>query len=138
MGGDHPARFIRAVVEELDLEELGLRSRGEGGEEGQGRPHYSEELLLKAWLYGYLNNLRSPRQLERACRENVGLIWLMGRHEPDHNTLWRFWRKHRAGIRGVFRQVVRIASQAQVVGAERVRGDRSVGIGSSWRSRNRS
>jgi transposase len=63
-------------------------------------------LLLKAWLYGYLNNLRSPRQLERACRDNVGLIWLLG----------RFWRRHRGGIRGVFRQVVRIARQAQVVG----------------------
>lgn len=118
VGADHPARFIRAVVEELDLVELGLRQRGQWGEEeGQGRPHYSDELLLKAWLYGYLNNLRSPRQLERACRENVGLIWLMGRHKPDHNTLWRFWRKHRSGIGGVFRQVVRIASQAQVVGA---------------------
>jgi transposase len=118
VGADHPARFIRGVVEELDLVELGLRQRGQRGEdEGQGGPHYSDELLLKAWLYGYLNNLRSPRQLEKACRDNVGLIWLLGRHEPDHNTLWRFWRRHRAGIRGVFRQVVRIASQAQVVGA---------------------
>lgn len=113
VGEDHPARFIRAVVEELDLDELGL---GGGEDAGQGRPHYSAELLLKAWLYGYLNNLRSPRQLERACRDNVGLIWLLGRHEPDHNTLWRFWRRYRAGIRGVFRQVVRIASKAQVVG----------------------
>ena len=118
VGAEHPARFIQAVVEELDLGELGLSQRGEWGEdEGQGRPHYSDELLLKAWLYGYLNEVRSARRLERACRDNVGLIWLLGRHEPDHNTLWRFWRRHREGIRKVFRQVVRIASQAQVVGA---------------------
>jgi transposase len=116
VGADHPARFIRGVVEELDLQDLGLEPRGEGWDE-QGRPHYSGKLLLKAWLYGYLNHLRSPRQLERACRENVGLIWLLGRHEPDHNTLWRFWCHHRGAIRGVFRLVVRIASQAEVVGA---------------------
>jgi transposase len=73
-------------------------------------------LLLKAWLFGYLNKVRSPRRLERACRENVGLIWLLGRHQPDHNTLWRFWRRHRGLIREVFRQVVRIAVEAEVVG----------------------
>ena len=49
VGADHPARFIREVVEQLDLEELGLWGEGEGG---QGRPHYGGKLLLKAWLYG--------------------------------------------------------------------------------------
>jgi len=117
VGADHPARFIRAVVDELDLEELGLREEPQQREnEGQGRPHYGAELLLKAWLYGYLNHLRSPRRLERACGENVGLIWLLGRHEPDHNTLWRFWRRQRGLIGKVFRQVVRIAVEAEVVG----------------------
>lgn len=117
VGADHPARFIRGVVDELELAELGLRQEGERSRnEGQGRPHYSAQLLLKAWLFGYLNNVRSPRRLERACRENVGLIWLLGRHQPDHNTLWRFWRRHRGLIREVFRQVVRIAVEAEVVG----------------------
>jgi transposase len=49
VGADHPARFIREVVEQLDLEELGRWGEGEGG---QGRPHYGGKLLLKAWLYG--------------------------------------------------------------------------------------
>lgn len=117
VGADHPARFIRGVVDELDLEELGLRPKGKPRRsQGRGRPHYGAELLLKAWLYGYLNHLRSPRRLETACMENVGLIWLLGRHQPDHNTLWRFWRRHRGLIRKVFRQVVRIAVEAEVVG----------------------
>ncbi len=70
VGADHPARFIRGVVDELDLEELGLRAeRKRIGNAGQGRPHYGAELLLKAWLYGYLNHLRSPRRLEGACQQ---------------------------------------------------------------------
>ena len=80
-------------MEALDLEELGF---GEGASRVErGRPHYGLKLLLKAWLYGYMNNIRSQRELEKACRENVGLIWLLGREEPDHNTLWRFWRRYR-------------------------------------------
>lgn len=112
---DHPARFVREVVEALDLEALGFEG---GGEQwgGRGRPHYSGRLLLKAWLYGYMSRIRSQRQLERACRENVGLIWLLGMEQPDHNTLWRFWKRHRKAIGRVFAQVVRIALKTEVVG----------------------
>jgi transposase len=109
---DHPARFVREVVEALEWE--GSEETSEG--EGQGRPHYSDELLLKAWVYGYMTGVRSSRKLERACRENVALIWLLGRHEPDHNTLWRFWRKRQGLIRNVFHQLVGIAVQAGIVG----------------------
>ena len=137
VGEDHPARFIRAVVEALDLEGLGLEAKpgGEGAE--RGRPHYGFRLLLKAWLYGYLNNIRSPRQLEKACRENVGLIWLLGRAEPDHNTLWRFWHRHRQAIGEVFKQVVGIAVQAGVVGVvlHAVDGTKIQARGSSRRAR---
>lgn len=102
-------------MEALDLEELGF---GEGASRVErGRPHYGLKLLLKAWLYGYMNNIRSQRELEKACRENVGLIWLLGREEPDHNTLWRFWRRYREAIGKVFQQVVRVAVQAEVVGS---------------------
>ena len=112
VGADHPARFLREVVEGLDLAGLGFEASA--GEEG--RPHYGNALLLKAWLWGYLNRIRSSRQLERACRENVGLIWLLGRQEPDHNTLWRFWRRNRRALKGLFREVVGIAVRSQVVG----------------------
>lgn len=116
VSADHPARFIREVVEALDLEAWEVSSEGGRKEAEQGRPHYAPQLLLKAWLYGYLNGIRSQRKLERACRENVGLIWLLGRHEPDHNTLWRFWRRHQEAIAEVFRQVVRIGREAEVIG----------------------
>jgi transposase len=112
VGADHPARFIREFVDSLDLTSMGFKE-SEGDE---GRPHYGNDLLLKVWLYGYFQNLRSSRGLERGCRENLGLLWLTGMNEPDHNTLWRFWRDHKKKLRQVFRQAVRIALKANLVG----------------------
>ena len=109
---DHPARFIRDFVDSLDLS--GFRDGWSASE--VGRPHYGAELLLSVWLYGYLNGIRSTRKLERACREQMGLIWLTGRHEPDHNSLWRFLRVNREAIRTIFKQSVQVAARAKLVG----------------------
>lgn len=112
IGADHPARFIREFVDSLDLKAMGFEA--DGGEEG--RPHYADDLLLKVWLYGYFQQIRSSRALERGCRENLGLVWLTGMNEPDHNTLWRFWKNHKKRLRAVFCRGVQIAAKAKLVG----------------------
>jgi transposase len=109
---DHPARFIRELVEfVLPTTELSWKD-----ECGEGRPPYAAGLLLRVWLYGYLHSITTVRKLEAACRENVGLLWLTGMNAPDHNTLWRFWRMNQKTIGRVFRESVRLAVEAGMVG----------------------
>ena len=117
VGADHPARYVREFVDTLDLSQLGLTKEQEARRhDPTGRPHYAVDLLLKIWLYGYMYRIRSSRALERGCRETLPLVWLAGTHQPDHNTLWRFWKRYQAVIRQVFVQSVRVAMEANLVG----------------------
>ena len=109
---DHPVRFIREFVDSMDLEAMGFRER----ESEEGRPNYSNDMLLKIWLYGYFERIYSTRGLEKACKIQIPLIWLTGMHYPDHNTLWRFFRNNRKVIKKVFAHSVRVALKGDLVG----------------------
>jgi len=109
---DHPARFLREFVEQLDLPALGFVMPS-GAE---GRPPYAPSLLLKIWLYGYFHRLRATRRLEAACRELLPLVWLSGLIAPDHNSLWRFWRDNKKALRALFKQSVQLALRTGCVG----------------------
>lgn len=109
---DHPVRFIREFVDQQDLAKLGFAMPISL----EGRPAYAPGLLLKIWLYGYHHRIRSTRKLEAACRDQLPLLWLTGMIAPDHNSLWRFWRDNKPALRQLFKQSVRLALHAGLVG----------------------
>jgi transposase len=109
---DHPVRYIREFVDQQDLAQLGFAMPASN----EGRPAYAPSLLLKIWLFGYHHRLRSTRKLEAACRDQIPLVWLTGNLAPDHNSLWRFWRDNKVAIRRLFKQSVRLAVKAGLVG----------------------
>lgn len=109
---DHPARFIREFVEQLDLPALGFALPTAV----EGRPPYAPSLFLKIWLYGYFQRIRSTRKLEAACCEHLALLWLTGLIAPDHNSLWRFWRDNKKALRQIFKQTVQLAVRTGAVG----------------------
>ena len=100
---DNPVRVVEAFVEELDLEALGFARAAPAV---TGRPAYHPRVLLKIYIYGYLNRVASSRRLERECLRNVELMWLTGRLAPDFKTIADFRRDSGAAIRKVCRQFV--------------------------------
>src|SRR6476659_8975314 len=81
---DNAVRVIDVFVDELDLAELGF---GGVDPKASGRPSYHPSMLLKLYIYGYLNRVQSSRRLEREARRNVEVMWLSGRLAPDHRRL---------------------------------------------------
>jgi transposase len=112
VSADHPARFLREFVDQQDLKALGFVIPAAV----DGRPPYAPSLLLKIWLYGYFQRIRSTRKLEAACRDHLPLLWLSGLLSPDHNSLWRFWRDNKKALRQLFKQTVQLALRTGAVG----------------------
>src|SRR3982750_1566286 len=111
IGLENPVRFIDAFVDGLDLAKLGFPVVDEGV---PGAKSYDPKLLLKLFLYGYLNHLRSSRELEKAAYRNLELIWLLGRLTPDHWTINAFRRTHRTRFKGVFREFNVLCARLQL------------------------
>ena len=89
----------------------------------EGRPSYDPRDLLKLFVYGYLNQIRSSRALEKECKRNIELMWLMKQLAPDHNTISNFRRDNEKAIRKVFRYTVSIAKQFDLIGGKLIAGD---------------
>ena len=98
IGGDNPVWVIEVFVDELDLAGLGF---GGVAPEATGRPSYHPSVLLKLYIYGYLNRVQSSRRLEREAGHNVEVMWLTGRLVPDHKTIADFRKDNGPAIRKV-------------------------------------
>jgi transposase len=108
---DNPVRAVDAFVEELDLKAMGF----EGADPAvTGRPSYHPAVLLKIYIYGYLNRIPSSRRLEREAQRNVELMWLTGRLAPDFKTIADFRRDNGAGIRNVCRRFVQLCRELRL------------------------
>ena len=96
IGEDNSVRVIEVFVDELDLAELGF---GGVDPEATGRPSYHPSVLLKLYIYGYLNRVQSSRRLERKAGRNVEVMSLTGRMVPDHKTIADFRKDNGPAIR---------------------------------------
>lgn len=105
IGEDNPVRVVDVFVEELNLAELGF---GGVAPATTGRPAYHPSVLLKIYIYGYLNRIQSSRRLEREAQRNVEMMWLTQRLTPDFKTIADFRRDNGKAIRSVCRQFVEL------------------------------
>src|ERR1700741_616462 len=111
IGQDNPVRVIDVFVDELDLEDLGFNGTTPAL---TGRPSYHPGVMLKIYVYGYLNRVPSSRRIERECQRNVELMWLTGRLAPDFKTIADFRRDNGIGIRNVCRRFVMLCRELKL------------------------
>jgi transposase len=130
---DNPVRFIEAFVLSLDLVELGFARATPAA---TGRPGYDPADLLKLYVYGYLNRVRSSRLLEREAARNVELMWLLGRLTPDFKTIADFRRDNLEAIRAVCREFTLLCKRLDLFGGELVAIDGSKFRADNSRKRN--
>jgi transposase len=119
---NNPVRVIDAFVDAIDLGELGFEGVVP---EATGRPSYHPSVLLKLYIYGYLNRVQSSRRLEREAVRNVEVMWLTGRLVPDHKTIADFRKDNGAAIRKVCTRFVALCREMGLLSAASVAIDGS-------------
>ena len=113
----NPVRVIHAYVDSLPMETLGF----ERAEPAQtGRPAYDPRDLLKLYIYGYLNRIRTSRKLMTECRRNVELFYLLNMLKPDFRTIADFRKRNRKALKEVFRDFVKACAELKLLGKETV------------------
>src|ERR1700678_1347814 len=117
---DNPVRYIDAFVDGLDLAAAGF---ARVAAKATGRPGYAPGDLLKLYIYGYLNRVRSSRRLERETHRNIEVIWLLRSLKPDFKTIADFRRDNRAAFRALFRQFVLVLRRLDLYGPELIAVD---------------
>jgi transposase len=118
VAADNPVRAIEAYVCALDLAALGFRhAEGDGG---AGQPPYDPADLLKLYLYGYLNQVRSSRRLEREAGRNMELIWLLRGLVPGYRTIGNFRKDNREALKAANRDFVMLARNLDLLGGDLV------------------
>src|SRR3712207_2413781 len=121
---DNPVRVIDAFVANLDLAELGF----EGViPECTGRPAYHPAMLLKIYIYGYLNRIQSSRRLERETERNLELMWLTARLAPDFKTIADFRKDNGPAIRATCRRFVLLCRDLDLLSEASVAIDSKIG-----------
>ena len=116
---DNEVRIIDLFVDSLSIKDYGFRM----DYIENGRPAYHPAVLLKLFIYGYLNKVRSTRDLEKECKRNIEVMWLLKCLRPDHNTIANFRKDNQKAIKKVFRATVQIAKHFDLIGGKLVAGD---------------
>jgi len=116
---NNEVRIIDLFVDSVSLEDYGFKIEYVEN----GRPAYHPSDLLKLYIYGYLNKTRSSRDLEKECKRNIEVMWLLKNLKPDHNTISNFRQDNPKAINKVFRATVQIAKNFNLIGGKLIAGD---------------
>ena len=122
VGPDNPVRLMDAFIDKLDLEKLGFTKTVHKSE---GRPPYAPGVLLKLYLYGYLNKIRSSRKLEKECCRNTELQWLLQQLQPNYHTIADFRKQHAVPLQSMFKLYVQFLGDAGLLGKATIAVDGS-------------
>jgi len=122
VAADNPVRVIDAFIDKLDMEALGFNY---AVTKATGRKPYAPSDLLKLYIYGYLNQVRSTRRLEKECHRNVEVLWLMKRLAPDFKTISNFRQQNSRAIRQSCRGFIQFCREANLLNSAMVAIDGS-------------
>ena len=125
---DNPVRVIDELVESLDIKALKFKH---AITKETGRKPYNPRHMLKLYIYGYFNGIRSSRKLEKECKRNIEVMWLLDNLTPDDKTISNFRKENKKAITGVFKQFSMLCNELGLYGKEIIAVD-----GSKFRANN--